>query len=100
MTPVTTSRILDCLADAVTRYKVEGARGAQWTWFQGMTADEHLAFDLFLVRMGDELAYQAGSPESRWLTRVARMAGMPEVNGAVPVWAARGGNGITGKGTP
>lgn len=68
-----TSRILDLLADASQRYKQEGPRGADWTWFQGMTAEERLAFDLFLVKMGDPLAYQAGTPESRFRARVGRM---------------------------
>ena len=72
--PTTTGRILDLLADAVTRAKLDGLDSAvSWTWFQCMSRDEHLAFDLFLVRMGDELAWQPGSPESRFRERVRRM---------------------------
>jgi len=73
---VSTSRILDCLADACQRTKLEGLDAAiAWTWHHCMSADEHLAFDLFLVRMKDELAWQAGSPESRFRERVRRMLG-------------------------
>lgn len=71
--PVTEGRLLDKLAEAVQRYKQEGTRGTDWT-YDHMSAEERLAFDLFLVRVGDELAYQAGSPESRFRERVRRMA--------------------------
>ena len=70
---VTEGRILDALADGVARYRVEGERGADWTWVQ-LTNDERLAFDLFLVRTRDPLAWQAGSPESRFRARVKAMA--------------------------
>ena len=70
---VESGRILDLLADAVSGYKREGESGSAWTFFH-MSADERLAFDLFLVRMGDELAYQAGTTESRFRERVRRMA--------------------------
>jgi len=74
---VTASRILDCLADACQRAKNDGLDSAiAWTWHRVMTADERLAFDLFLVKMGDELAWQAGSPESRFRERVRRMIGV------------------------
>lgn len=67
------SRILDLLVEAVKRYKQEGNRGIDWT-FDHMTQDERLAFDLFLVRMNDPLAYEAGTCEYRFRTRVLRMA--------------------------
>ena len=71
---VTTSRILDCLADACQRAKNDGLDSAiAWVWHRCMSADERLAFDLFLVKMKDELAWQAGSPESRFRERVRRM---------------------------
>ena len=70
---VTSTRILDCLAEACTRFRADGTRGIDWTWFRSMTPDERLAFDTFLVKMGDPLAWQAGSPESRFRTRVTRM---------------------------
>jgi hypothetical protein len=69
---VTTGRILDLLADACSRYRLEGSRGVSWT-FDSMTPRERLAFDLFLVKMGDELAYQAGTTEFRFRERVRRM---------------------------
>jgi len=74
MMPVTSSRILDLLAHACQSTKVYGLDSAiSWTWHRMMNADERLAFDLFLVKMGDELAWQAGSPESRFRERVRRM---------------------------
>ena len=74
MKTVTTGRILDLLAEAVKRVKAGDADGASWTWHRSMTAEEHLAFDLFLVKMRDELAWVAGAPESRFRERVRRMA--------------------------
>lgn len=69
---VTEGRILDLLADACARYRREGERGAQWTLCY-MTVDERLAFDLFLVRTKDPLAWEAGTVTHRWVTRVRRM---------------------------
>lgn len=70
---VSTSRILDLIADACHRVKHGDPDGAMWTWFHCFTAEERLAFDLFLVKMNDELAYRAGSPESRFRERIRRM---------------------------
>lgn len=69
---VTEGRILDLLAEGCTRFKAEGGRGIAWT-FMHMTRQERVAFDLFLVRTKDALAYQAGTVESRFTTRVRRM---------------------------
>ena len=66
---VTTGRILDLLADAVQRYKMEGHRGT----FRSMTAEERRAFDAFLVMTGDPLAWRAGTTESRFRARVQAM---------------------------
>lgn len=71
--PVTEGRILDLIADACTRYKQEGQRGIDWTFHMSMSAREKLAFDIFLVRTGDELAWEAGTVEHRFTTRVRRM---------------------------
>lgn len=70
---VATSRILDLLADAVAREKREPGAWS-WVWHHAMSSDERSAFDLFLVRMNDLLAYEAGTPESRFRRRVERMA--------------------------
>lgn len=76
MNTVSSNRILDLLAHACHRAKHDGLDSAvSWTWFHEANADDRLAFDLFLVKMGDELAYQAGSPESRFRERVRRMVG-------------------------
>ena len=70
---VSSSRILDLLADAVKRYRHEGERGTDWTMLN-MSSDERVAFDLFLVRMGDALAWEPGTFEHRFRTRVKAMA--------------------------
>lgn len=70
---ISTSRILDKLCEAVCRYNLEGTRGIAWT-FDHMTAAERLAFDLFLVRMRDALAWQPGTTEARFTARVVAMA--------------------------
>ena len=70
---VTESRILDLLTTAVHATLRGAEDGASWT-FMHMTLAERLAFDLFLVRVKDPLAYEAGTTERRFKTRVARMA--------------------------
>lgn len=70
--PVPSSRILDLLTGAANRYKSEGKQGSDWIFFH-MSDAERLAFDLFLVKMGDELAYQPGTTEYRFTERVRRM---------------------------
>jgi hypothetical protein len=70
---VTSGRILDLLADAVSRYRREGQRGVDWTLMH-MSAEERTAFDLFLVRMKDPLAWQPGTTEFRFRARVVAMA--------------------------
>lgn len=71
--PVSSSRILDLLAEGVSRYQQEGRQGVDWTLLH-MTTAERVAFDLFLVRMNDELAWEAGTVEHRFHERVRRMA--------------------------
>lgn len=70
-------RNLDLLADACARFKREGMRGVDWTFFN-MSAQERLDFDCFLVRMKDPLAYEAGTTEYRFKTRVERMVRQQE----------------------
>lgn len=71
MNPTTVSRILDLLADGCAREK---RLAGQWAYtYHGMTAGERVAFDLFLVRMDDLLARQAGQPADRFRDRVIRM---------------------------
>lgn len=73
-TATTEGRILDLLAQAVQRELAGDAGGASWVWHRSMSPQEHLAFDLFLVRTRDPLAYVAGTAESRFRARVQRMA--------------------------
>jgi len=70
---VTEGRILDLLAEAVKKEQIPGHSWADV--FFHMSAMERLAFDLFLVRTRDPLAYEAGTVEHRFSTRVRRMAG-------------------------
>lgn len=70
---VTEGQILDRLARAVRRYKAEGKGGIDWEFFN-MSQEERVAFDLFLVRVKDPLAYEPGSVEHRFNVRVMRMA--------------------------
>lgn len=65
---VTEARIPDLLATACAAYRERGA-GFGWSW----TKPEALAFDLFLVRTGDALGFEAGTPECRFRARVRRM---------------------------
>lgn len=75
---VSSSRILDRLADACARWRYSasigrtGPDGALDVFFS-MSDSERLAFDLFLVSMDDELAHQAGTCEHRFIERVRRM---------------------------
>ena len=72
---VTTGRILDLLAETAARAKRETLDAAvSWTMLH-MTDRERVAFDLFLVKTGDELPYRAGAAESRLRERVRRMIG-------------------------
>lgn len=73
--PVTEGRILDKLAEASQRVLRGDQGGAAWVW-DHMTSEEHLAFDLFLVRTRDPLAWEAGRPEARFKERVRRMVEM------------------------
>lgn len=71
--PVPAGRILDLLSLAVKQFKVYGMRGIEWT-FDSMTSAERIAFDLFLVRMKDSLAWEPGTTEHRFKARVVAMA--------------------------
>ena len=70
-------RTLDHITNAVGRVRQYGESEAGNYWARNMDSDDRLAFDLFLVKMNDELAYQAGPPEHRFTTRVIRMASVP-----------------------
>lgn len=81
--PVTESRILDLLAAAVQDERNGMRRGEPhvYNWrrvFFLMTTLERVAFDLFLVRTKDQLAYEPGTVENRFRERVQRMAKLAE----------------------
>lgn len=80
---VTESRILDLITAAVADERAGMRRNEQhvYNWrrvFFSMTADERVAFDLFLVRTRDALAYEPGTVENRFRERVQRMARLAE----------------------
>ena len=65
---------LDFLSDAANRVLNGDASGISWTWHQLMNANDRLAFDLWLVKANDPLAHQPGTPWSRFVCKVNRMA--------------------------
>ncbi len=67
---------LDHITAAVNAVLKTGSDEAWKVVWSRMSAQEKLRFDLFLVRMNDELAWQAGPPEDRFRTRVLRMAAL------------------------
>jgi len=72
-----THEVMDLVADAV-RVVLEAPeeRGhlVASECFARLTPEQVLGFDAFLVRMDDQLAWTAGTPESRFGHRVCRMA--------------------------
>lgn len=73
MTQHTEAEILDLLADTVKHVKLYGASEARNVYAR-LPNSLRMAFDLFLVRTKDPLAYEAGTGEHRFCTRVERMA--------------------------
>lgn len=65
--------ILDFVTEAVNRELQQGAAGALWVWHHVMTAKDRARFDLWLVKTQHPLAWEAGSPESRWRRLIDRM---------------------------
>lgn len=80
---VTESRLLDIIVAAVQDER-QGMRLNEphvYNYrrvFDRMTQGERLAFDLFLVRTKDALAWEPGTVEHRFKTRVRRMATLAE----------------------
>lgn len=68
-----THDILDLLVGAA-RFILDGAEDSADRVFHNMNDRERLAFDLFLVRMDDPLAWCAGTTEWRFKHRARRMA--------------------------
>lgn len=86
-TVASNSEVLDALADCVARIVREPERHAELIAIDYFWAYQRIrvGFDYFLVRMDDELAYQAGSPQSRWVERVTRMAHLARTGELPPV---------------
>lgn len=75
------STILDVLGRAATAIRglpTEEAEVVATSWWGTFSTEERVAFDLFLVKMGDELAFSYGTPFSRFFERVRRMAHLAE----------------------
>ena len=70
----TESEILDLLAETVKRVQVYGMAEAHNVYCRQVSDSMRLAFDLFLVRTKDPLAWEAGTGEYRFCARVQRMA--------------------------
>lgn len=64
---------LDHLTAAIARAKVYGESELGSYYRQCMNAEERLRFDGMLVRTGDQLAYCAGTGESRFVARARAM---------------------------
>lgn len=72
--PATTADVLDHLAAAANAVVTYGDSEAASYFCRVLTEADRLAFDAFLVRMNDPLAFEAGTCEHRFRTRVVRMA--------------------------
>jgi len=72
---------LDHISAAIARAKVYGRSEIGSYHARCMSAADRLAFDLFLVKSRDPLAWQAGSPESRFIERCNRMMDLAEGKG-------------------
>lgn len=70
--------ILNLLAETVKRVRIYGTAEARNVFCRQMSSDMRIAFDLFLVRTKDPLAYQPGTCENRFFERVCRMAFPPD----------------------
>ena len=77
-TAVTEGMILDHLAAAIARAKVYGRTDIRSYFCLHLSSEVRVAFDLFLVRTKDPLAFEAGSCEQRFFTRVSRMLDLTE----------------------
>ena len=66
-------KTIDHLATAANQCLRDGDHYAADYFCRVMDADARLKFDGFLLRMKDPLAYQAGTCENRFVTRVLRM---------------------------
>ena len=65
--------MLDCVTEAAGRVNRGDAGGIDWVWHHVMSERDRVAFDLWLVKMGDSLAFEAGSPRSRFQRCVTRL---------------------------
>lgn len=66
--------MLDHLTRAIKRDRWTNPSSAAMDYWHRHRADLAPAFDLWLVRMNDPLAYEAGTPESRFVRRAVAMA--------------------------
>ncbi len=74
--------MLDHLTNAVNAPSNGRFKQARWDiaadYFRTFRSELAPAFDLWLVRMGDPLASEPGTPEGRFCARVCRMAEQAE----------------------
>jgi len=69
----TEGEIIGFMAQAARRVLNGDSRGIEWVFFQCMDETARVAFDLFLVRTKDPLAYEAGTVEYRFKAKVQRI---------------------------
>ena len=73
--PIEPAALLDHFAHAANLIVRTGDESEGSSYFlRAMDRREQLAFDLFLVATEDPLAYEAGTPEHRFSTKVVKMA--------------------------
>lgn len=74
--------MLDHLTNAVTAPSDTRFKQSRWDiaadYYRAFRGQLDPAFDLWLVRMGDPLAKEPGTPEGRFCARVCRMAEQAE----------------------
>ena len=73
--PIEAAALLDHFAHAANLVVRTGDESEASSYFlRAMSERERVAFDLFLVATEDPLAYEAGTPEHRFSTKVVKMA--------------------------
>lgn len=65
--------MLDYVTQAASRTLKGDSQGISWVWHHMMSSDDHVKFDLWLVKTEHPLMYEPGTPESRFQRLVGEM---------------------------
>ncbi len=65
--------MLDFVTQAASRTLKGDSQGISWVWHQMMSADDHVKFDLWLVKTEHPLMFEPSTPESRFQALVNEM---------------------------